>query len=113
MAQSPKPSRILPAATDISYLVYGVRLFNIYLLTLAVVMFKMRLLSFFSSIKKFEKLGLPRYLGSNQDSVALLDVMSVTVRFVGLSGNATSKTKYKIGNQMCNNRQKHQMVKGR
>ena len=35
---------------------------------------------------------MPRFLGSSQDISALLDVILVTVRFVGLSGN-TSREK--------------------
>ena len=42
--------------------------------------------SFFSLIQKRERPNIPRFLGSSQDTSALLDVMLVTVRFVGLSG---------------------------
>ena len=53
-------------------------------------------LSFFSSIRKFVKPCLPRNLGSSQNITALRDVMAVTVRFVGLSGNATSHKMCKL-----------------
>jgi hypothetical protein len=75
-----------PVPTDISYGVYGVRLFILYLFTFCVVMLRIKELSFFSSIQKFARLYFPRFLGSSQDISALLEVMSVTMRFVGLSG---------------------------
>ena len=93
---------LFPDATDISYVVYGVRLFILYSFTFGVVIPMTRLLPFFSSIRKFEKLFSPRYLGSCQDIVALRDVMAVIVRFVGLSGNGTSK-KLEIKTFQCAN----------
>ena len=76
-----------PATTDISYVVYEVRLFISYSFTFSVVLLSIREFSFFNLIQKREMfLYLPRSLGSSQDTSALLDVMLVTVRFVGLSG---------------------------
>ena len=85
IVSSPKPC-LFRAATDISYLVYGVRLFNSYSLTLSVVIFWMREFSFFSLIQNPVRFPSPVLLGSSQDISAVLDVMLVTVQCVGLSG---------------------------
>ena len=79
---SPKPC-IFPAAANISYVVYEVRLTNVYLLTLSVVKFWTRKLSFFNLIQNLVRLPFPVLTGSIQDDSALLDLMLVTVRFVG------------------------------
>ena len=52
-------------------------------------------LSFFNFIKNLENPYSPRVLGFAQDISTLLEVMLVTVRFVGLSGNTTEKKKQK------------------
>jgi hypothetical protein len=53
----------------------------------------MRELVFFSIIKNSERppVSSPVFSGSSQDISALLDVIFVTVRFVGLSGNRARK----------------------
>ena len=95
MVTSPKPC-LFPAATDISYVVYGVRFVSFRSLTLSVVIFRIGEFSFFSLMKNPERtakrpLLSPVLSGSGQDISALLDVMLVTVRFVGLSGNRARK----------------------
>ena len=86
IVSSPKPC-LFRAATDISYVVYGVSLSNLYSLTLSVVVFRIREFSFFSLIHTPVRFPSPVFLESNQDISALLDLMSVTLRFEGLSGN--------------------------
>ena len=95
MVTSPKPC-LFPAATDISYVVYGVRFVSFRSLTLSVVIFQIRVFPFFSLMKNPERtakrpLSSPVFSGSNQDISALLDVMLVAVWFVGLSGNRARK----------------------
>ena len=89
----PKPCLFL-AATDISYVVYGVRLFNVYLLTLFVMMFRVREPSFFSLILNLVRVPFPVLTGSIQDISALLDVMLVMVRFVGSSGTRARENEW-------------------
>ena len=61
-----------PDPTEISYVVYGVRLCILYLFTFGVVIAKIRLPAFFSSMRKLVRLLLPGIiLGSCQDTVAL------------------------------------------
>jgi hypothetical protein len=62
-------------------------------LALSLVVFWMRELSFFSLIKNPERrpVSSPLFLGSSQDILTLLDVIFVTARFVGLSGNRARK----------------------
>ena len=84
---------LFPAATDISYAVYGVRLFISYLLSLFVVVFWIREFSFFSLIQNPVRSPSPVFSGSSQDISALLDMMLVTVMFLGLSGNRATKRK--------------------
>jgi hypothetical protein len=79
-----------------------VRLFILYLFTLPVVIFRINEFSFFSSIQKFERPYLLRFLGSSQDISALLDVMLVTVRFAGLSGNTAGGKNTEYNSEMCN-----------
>ena len=93
IVSSAKPC-LFPAATDISYVVYGVRLFISYLLSLFVVVFWIKEFSFFSLIQNPVRLPSAVFSGSNQDISALLDMMLVTVRFVGLSGNRATKRHY-------------------
>ncbi len=61
-----------------------------YSFTFPRVMLRISEFSFFSLIQKCKMEGYAvitlRLLGSSQDTSALLDVMLVTVRFVGLSG---------------------------
>jgi hypothetical protein len=92
IVSSPK-SGLFPAATDILYVVNEVRLFKSYSLTLSVVVFRIRELFLFSLIKNPERrpVSSPLFLGSSQDILTLLDVIFVTVRFVGLSGNRARK----------------------
>ena len=90
LISSPKPC-LFPAATDISYVVYGARLSVSYLLSLFVVVFRIREFSFFSFIQNLVRLPSPVFFGSNQDISALLDLMLVTVKFVGLSDNRARK----------------------
>ena len=92
---SPKPC-LFPAAMDISYVVCGVRSSNSCLLTLSVVIFRMNEFSFFSSIRNSVRSPSPVLSGFSQDISALLDLMSVTVRFVGLSGNRARKKEIKV-----------------
>ena len=87
---SPKPC-LFPAATDISYVVYGVRLFISYLLSLSVVVFRIREFSFFSLIQNLVRSPSPVFSGSSQVILTLLDLMLVTVGFLGLSGNRATK----------------------
>ena len=54
-------------------------------------MLKIRELSFFNFIKNLENPYNPRFLGFAQDISTLLEVMLLTVRFIGLSGNTTEK----------------------
>jgi hypothetical protein len=70
-------------------------------------MLRIREFSFFNLIRKREKPNLPGSLGSSQDISALVDVMLVTMRFVGLSGNAALGKSTKC-NLKCviNNREK-------
>ncbi len=91
IVSSPKPC-LFPAATDISYVVYGVRFIS-YLLSLSVVVFRIRELSFFifSLIQNLVRSPSPVFSGSSQDISALLDLMLVTVRFLGLSDNRATK----------------------
>ena len=90
LVSSPKPC-LFPAATVISYLVYGVRLSTLYLLGLFVVLFWIKDLFFFSSIQNLVRSPSPVFSGCSQDISALLGLMSVTVRFVSLSGNRARK----------------------
>jgi hypothetical protein len=92
IVSSPKPC-LFPAATDISYVVNGVRLSTSQLLAIFLEVLWMRELSFFSLIKNRERppVSSPLFCGSSQDISALLDVIFVTVRFVGLSGNRARK----------------------
>ncbi len=92
IVSSPKPC-LFPAATDISYVVYGVRLFISYLLSLSVVVFRIRELSFFifSLIQNLVRSPSPVFSGSSQVILTLLDFMLVTVGFLGLSGNRATK----------------------
>jgi hypothetical protein len=90
MVTSPKPC-LFPPATDISYVVYGVRFSNLYLFTLSVIVFRVRELSFFSLIQNPVRFPSPVLSGCCQDISALLDLMFVNVRFVGLSGNRARK----------------------
>ena len=62
-------------------------------MALSLVVFRMRELVFFSIIKNSERppVSSPVFSGSSQDISALLDVIFVTVRFVGLSGNRARK----------------------
>ena len=101
IVSSPKPMKF-PAATDISYIVYGVRLFISYSFTFPVVMFRISEFSFFNLIQIRERSCLPGFLGSSHDISALLDVMSVTVRFIGLSGNAARGKSRKYNFEMYN-----------
>ena len=59
-------------------------------------MFRIREFSFFSLIQKRERGSLPGFVGSAQDISALLDVIIVTMRFEGLSGNVATGEKYKL-----------------
>ena len=70
-------------------------------------MFRIREFSFFNLIRKREKPNLPGSLGSAQDISALLDVMLVTMRIAGLSGNAAlgKSTKYNL-KYVINSREK-------
>ena len=100
MVTSPKPC-LFPAATDISYVVYGVRFVSFRSLTLSVVIFRIGEFSFFSLMKNPERtaarpLSSPVFSGSAQDISALLDMMLVVVRFVGLSGNRARKKRNQI-----------------
>ena len=90
IVSSPKPC-LFRAATDILYVVYGLRLFNLYSLTLSLVIFWVREFSFFSLIQNSVRSPSPVLLGSSQDILAVLDLMLVTVRSVGLSGNRARK----------------------
>ena len=90
MVTSPKPC-LFPAATDISYIVYGVRFSNLYLFTLSVVIFRIKELFFFSLIQNPVRFPSPVLSGCSQDISALLDLMFVNVRLVGLSGNRARK----------------------
>ena len=107
---SPKPC-LFPAATDILYVVYGVRLFNVSVFFISVVLFQMRDFSSVSLIKNPLRLPFPVFCGASQVITAFLDVISVTERLVGLSGNrALEKQKSKlrycfyllIPNETCN-----------
>ena len=64
-------------------------------------MLRIRAFSFFSLIEKCEISDPPRFLGSSQDTSALLDVMLVTVRFIGLSGTKPMGKKYKYNFEIC------------
>ena len=64
-------------------------------------MLRIKELSFFNLIEKREIPSIPRILGSSQDISALLDLMFVTVRFVGLSGNKTMGKSTKYNHKMC------------
>jgi hypothetical protein len=64
-----------------------VSLSNLYSLTISVVVFRMRDFSFFSLIHTPVRFPSPVFLESSQDISALLDLMSVTVKFEGSSGN--------------------------
>ena len=79
---SQKPC-LFPTATDISYSVYGVRLFTVYLSTLSVVVLWKMELSFLSLIQELVRTPSPVFTGSTQDISALLDLMLETVSFVG------------------------------
>ena len=70
-------------------------------------MFRIREFSFFNLIRKREKPNLPEFLGSAQDISALLDVMLVTMRIAGLSGNTAlgKSTKYNL-KYVINSREK-------
>jgi hypothetical protein len=56
-----------------------------------VVVFRIREFSFFILIQNFERTLSAVFSGSSQDISALLDLMLVTVRFVGLHGNRARK----------------------
>ena len=90
IVSSPKPC-LFRTATDISYVVYGVRLSKSYSLSLSLVIFWTREFFFFSWIKNPVRFPSPVSLGSAQDILAVLDLMLVTVRVVGLSGNRARK----------------------
>ena len=66
IVSSPKPC-LFPAATVISYVVYGARLFISYLLSLFVVVFRIREFSFFSLIQNLVRSPSPVFFGSSQD----------------------------------------------
>ena len=89
---SPKPC-LFPAATDISYVVYGVRLSNLYVVTSPVVLLLIRELCFVSLIKNLSRLPSPVFCGAVHVISALLDLTLVTRRFEGLSGNKALKRK--------------------
>ena len=63
--------------------VYGLRLFNVYLLTVSFVIFWMRELCFSSLIQNLVILPFPVLTGSILDISALLDLMLLIVRFAG------------------------------
>ena len=86
----PKPC-LFPAATDILYVVYGVRLSNVYMNSIPVVLFQIRELSFVSRIKILSRFPSPVFCGAVQVISALLDLTLVTWRLVGLSGNKALK----------------------
>jgi hypothetical protein len=73
--------------------VYGVRLSKSYSLSLALVIFWIRDREFFSFslIRNPVRSLSPVLFGSAQDILAVLDLMFVTVRVVGLSGNRARK----------------------
>ena len=61
-----------------------------------VVVFRIREFSLFILIQNLERTSCAVFSGSNQDISALLDLMLVTVRFVGLSGNRARKKEIKV-----------------
>jgi hypothetical protein len=85
----------------ILYVVYEVRLLILYLFTFRVVILRIKELASFSLIQQRERPYAPRFLGSSQDISALVDVMLVTVRFVGFSGNAASGKSTKTNFEIC------------
>ena len=86
IVSSPKPY-LFPAATDILYVVYGVRLSIVYVFCIPVVLFQMRELSFVSLIKNLSRRPSPVFCGACQVILTLLDLKLVSWRFRGLSGN--------------------------
>ena len=95
IVSSPKPC-LFPAATDILYVTYGARLFNVYVFFISVVLFQMRELSFVSLIKNISTLPSPVLFGPVQVILTLLDLTLVNVRLVGLSGNKALKNNHTI-----------------
>ena len=92
---SPKPC-LFPVATDILYIVYGVRLFNLYVESFPVVLLLIREFFFVSLIQNLSRLPSPVFCGAFQVISTLVDWMLVTVRFVGLSGNKALKNNHSI-----------------
>ena len=89
---SPKPC-LFPTATYISYVVCGVSFSNSYfLLVSSVVIFWVDKFSFLSVILNLVRPPSPVMTGSVQDISALLDLMFLTVRFVGASGSRARRT---------------------
>ena len=92
IVSSPNPC-LFRAATEILYVVYGASFSNLYLLTISVVVFRMRDFSFFSLIHTPVRFLYLLFSESSQDISALLDLMLVTVKFEGSSGNCRAGKK--------------------
>ena len=87
----PKPC-LFPTATDISYVVCGLSFSNLnFLPALSVVIFWIKEFSFLNVIVNLVRGPSPVFTGSVQDISALLDLMLVTVRFVGASGSRAKR----------------------
>lgn len=104
MAVSSLKPYLFPAARDISYVVYGMRLFNVYSLTLFVVIFRKGVLSFLSLILYCVRRPYPIFTGSIHDILALLDLILVTVSFLGLSGCRAKEKNYAKSNTNFTNK---------
>ena len=83
---------LFPAATDISYAVCGLSFSNLnFLSVLSMVVLWIKEFSFWNVIVNFVRGPSPVFTGSIQDISALLDLVLVTVRFVGASGSRAKR----------------------
>ena len=79
---------LFPTATDISYVVCGLSFSNLnFLSVLSVVILWLKEFSFWNVIVNLVRGPSPVFTGCIQDISALLDLVLVTVRFVGASGS--------------------------